>query len=182
MCFPEGCTMSNEIILITGGVKSGKSSFALQCGEQGTRERAFIATATARDDEMSVKIYNHQRERGDRWKTFEEPRDIPGLITKIAGVFDVVLVDCLTLWVSNMLTMYNLTHDEIQEEFARLRAALENVSSRIVLVTNEVGLGIIPADSLSRSYQNLLGNLNRDIARTATDLYLLVSGVPLKMK
>jgi len=174
--------MSNEIILVTGGVKSGKSSFALRCGEQSTRERAFIATATARDDEMSAKIYNHQRERADRWKTFEESRDIPGLIAKIAGVFDVVLVDCLTLWVSNLLTMYNQTHDEMQQEFIRLRAALENVSAKIILVTNEVGLGIIHADSLSRSYQNLLGNLNKDIARTATAVYLMISGVPLKMK
>jgi adenosylcobinamide kinase/adenosylcobinamide-phosphate guanylyltransferase len=174
--------MSNEIILLTGGVKSGKSAYALQCGEQGTSERAFVATATARDNEMTAKIEKHRMERGTRWKTFEEPRDIAGLIAKIAGVFDVVLVDCLTLWVSNMLTMYNLTHDEMAEAFAGLVAGVRKAPARIVLVTNEVGLGVIPADSMSRSYQNLLGNLNRDIARVATSVYFMVSGVPLKMK
>lgn len=168
--------------MITGGIKSGKSSFALACGEQGTRERAFVATACALDEEMQVKIDHHRRERADRWKTFEEPRDIAGLITKISGVFDVVLVDCLTLWVSNMLTVYGMTRDNIEQEFARLLDTVRSASARIILVTNEVGLGVIPADSLARSYQNLLGMLNRQTARAATSLYFLVSGVPLKMK
>ena len=174
--------MSGEIILITGGVKSGKSAFALTCGERETRERAFIATAMALDDEMKGKIEKHRRERGDRWKAFEEPKDIAGLVKKIAGVFDVVLVDCLTVWVSNLMTLYNMTADEMQREFDSLTGAVSTAAPRIILVTNEVGLGIMPADSLSRSYQHLLGALNKQIARTATSVYFLVSGVPLKMK
>jgi len=168
--------------MITGGVKSGKSSFALTCGETGTTERAFVATATGADDDMRAKIARHRAERGERWKTFEEPRNLAGLIPKIGGVFDVVLVDCLTMWVSNMLTLYTMTHSEIEDEFGKLCDALQKNTTRIILVTNEVGLGIMPADLLSRSYQNLLGMLNNLIARRATSLYFMVSGVPLRMK
>lgn len=171
-----------EIIMITGGIKSGKSSFALACGEQGTQERAFVATACAFDEEMQRKIHLHRQERADRWKTFEEPRDIVELITKISSVFDVVLVDCLTLWVSNMLTMYGMIPEDIEQESTRLLDAAKSASARIILVTNEVGLGVIPTDPLARSYQNLLGMLNKQAAQAASSLYFLLAGVPLKMK
>lgn len=174
--------MNNEIVLITGGVKSGKSSCALNFGNGKGQDRAFIATATAFDDEMQQKILNHRKERGDKWKTFEEPKDVAGVITKISGVFNVVLVDCMTLWVSNMLTVYNMTRDEIENEFAKLLAAVQKSRAVIIIVTNEVGLGIIPVDRITRSYQNLLGNLNREIAKIATDVYFMVAGMPLKMK
>jgi len=171
-----------DIILITGGVKSGKSSFALTCGEAKGNERAFVATATALDDEMARKISAHREERKDRWKTFEEPRDIAGVIEKIGGVFDVVLVDCLTMWVSNLLTLYNMTSDGILTEFEKLQKALADVPAEVVLVTNEVGLGIMPGDKLSRAYQHLLGLLNKEMAKAATGLYLMVAGFPLKIK
>ena len=174
--------MKNEIIVITGGVKSGKSSYALRCGEEKGAERAFVATATALDDEMAARINAHRLERGSRWKTFEEPRHIADLIAKIAGAFDVILIDCLTLWVSNLLTVYSMTRDAMDEECKKLIDALQGSSAKIILVTNEVGLGIIPADHISRSYQNLLGQLNRDAAKAASSAYFMVAGLPLKMK
>ncbi|MCX8043528.1 MAG: bifunctional adenosylcobinamide kinase/adenosylcobinamide-phosphate guanylyltransferase [Desulfobacterota bacterium] len=174
--------MSSDIIMITGGIKSGKSAFALSCGERDTKERAFVATACALDDDMQERILLHRKERGERWKTFEEARDIAGLIEKINGVFDVIVVDCLTMWVSNLLTIYTLTRQDIDYECKRLVDAVTSASSRIILVTNEVGMGIIPADDLARSYQHALGMVNRRVARAATNVYLLVAGVPLKMK
>jgi adenosylcobinamide kinase / adenosylcobinamide-phosphate guanylyltransferase len=174
--------MNSEIVLITGGVKSGKSTYALSYGREKGRDRAFVATAMDFDDEMHLKIMNHQKERGDIWKTFEEPKDIAGLVTKISGVFNIVLVDCMTLWVSNLLTVYNMTREDIESEFSNLVTSIQQSSASIVIVTNEVGLGIIPVDRITRSYQNLLGNLNREIAKIATDVFFMVAGMPLKMK
>jgi len=174
--------MEKEIILVTGGVKSGKSYWALQCGEEKGSERAFIATATALDMEMERRILKHQKERGDRWTTFEEPRDVSGLFERIKEGFDVVLIDCLTLWVSNLLTIYNMTEDSILQETGKFISALERDASRIILVTNEVGMGIIPADHVSRSCQDLLGSLNRGAAGIADSVYLMVSGIAQKIK
>lgn len=174
--------MEKEIILVTGGVKSGKSSWALQCGEEKGSERAFIATATALDKEMERKILMHQKERGNRWTTFEEPKDVTGLFERIKGEFDVVLIDCLTLWVSNLLTIYNMTEDSIVQESGKFISALEKATPDIILVTNEVGMGIMPADHVSRSYQDLLGRLNRDAAGIADSVCLMVSGIAQKIK
>ena len=174
--------MEKEIILVTGGVKSGKSYWALQCGEEKGAQRAFIATATALDKEMEHKILMHRQERGSRWTTFEEPKDVAGLFDRIKEGFDIVLIDCLTLWFSNLLTIYNMTDDYILQETGKFISVLKKATSRIILVTNEVGMGIIPTDHVSRSYQGLLGSLNRDVAGIADSVYLMVSGIPQKIK
>ena len=174
--------MGNKIILITGGVKSGKSAMALKRGEEKGPRRAFIATALSLDDEMEQKILAHRSERGDRWTTFEESRDIAGLINKIHGNFDIVLIDCLTMWVSNLLTVFNMTKEKILKESARLISGLEKTPLEIILVTNEVNMGIMPGDHVSRIYQALLGSLNRDAANIANSVYFLISGIPLKIK
>ncbi|MFC1592016.1 bifunctional adenosylcobinamide kinase/adenosylcobinamide-phosphate guanylyltransferase [Thermodesulfobacteriota bacterium] len=171
-----------EIVLITGGVKSGKSSWALEYAEKDTAARAFIATATARDEDMAARIRAHQAERAQRWTTIEEPGAIAGLIETAAADYDVVLVDCLTLWVSNLLTLEELPRDEILQRCAELAGVLERVRGRVLLVTNEVAMGIMPADALSRRYQELLGRLNSDIGRIADSVYLMVCGIPQKIK
>jgi adenosylcobinamide kinase/adenosylcobinamide-phosphate guanylyltransferase len=174
--------IDREIILITGGVKSGKSSWALQCGEKIGSKRAFVATATALDEEMEHKIRAHQKQRGDRWTTFEEPREVAGQVEKIAEQFDVVLVDCLTLWVSNLLTLYNMTEDTIRQESQQLAAVLKKSPSPIIVVSNEVSMGIMPADHVSRRYQTLLANTNRDVAAIAGNVYFMVSGIAQRIK
>jgi adenosylcobinamide kinase / adenosylcobinamide-phosphate guanylyltransferase len=174
--------MMPETVLVTGGVKSGKSAWALARGERLGERRVFVATATALDEEMRAKISAHQEERGARWQTREEPRNLPEAIEAAAAEADVVLVDCITLWVSNLLTLYALTPAEIVCEREKLCAALEAARAHILLVTNEVGLGIMPADSLSRRYQNLLGEVNRDIARWAGGVYVMVAGIAQRLK
>ena len=174
--------MQHDIILVTGGMKSGKSTWAMHFGENCASTRAFIATATACDDEMKRKIIAHQRERGDRWNTFEESRAVAQLLKNIEKDFDIVLIDCLTIWVSNLLTIYRLTEDTVLQEIDILMEALRESQTRVILVSNEVGMGIMPADSLSRSYQRLLGSVNKKIAGIADSVYFMVSGIPQKIK
>lgn len=173
---------NSSLILVTGGIKSGKSAYAQQLGEEVTGNRAFIATALALDEEMRERIRKHQADRRDKWETFEEPRDIGPLIERLSGIFGIILVDCLTMWISNLLTVHNLGPETIEKHAYELIKSLSARKSKIILVTNEVGMGIIPADSLSRSYQNLLGRLNRNIAAIADAVYLLVSGIPVAIK
>ena len=173
---------TNNITLITGGVASGKSAWALKLGETCGSNRAFLATATAQDAEMQQKIDTHRQERGNRWQTFEEPRDIAGTLEKIDGRFDVVIVDCLTLWVSNLLTLFGLSEHAAGQECARLVAAAHHAASPLILVSNEVTMGIMPADALSRSYQRLLGRLNKDMAAVAGTVYYMVCGIAQKIK
>ncbi len=172
----------NEIILITGGVKSGKSSWALKLGEEKEVDRAFIATAIAGDKEMEQKILLHQQERADRWMTFEEPREVADVLENKTTDFDVILIDCLTLWVSNLMTMYAMQREAILSEYKKLIEVLQKVPAKIIVVTNEVSMGIMPADDLSRDYQTLLGKINRDIAAVAKTVYFMVAGIPQKIK
>jgi adenosyl cobinamide kinase/adenosyl cobinamide phosphate guanylyltransferase len=174
--------MAGRIILITGGVTSGKSAYALKLGNEHGARRVFIATATAGDDEMARKIAAHKAERADLWQTHEEPRDIASALQRAAAKNDIVLVDCMTLWISNLLTLQNLDVVEIEKAANDFLEALKNAPCTVIVVTNEVGLGIMPSDSLSRRYQNLLGTVNRRIAEMADAVYLMVSGMPVKIK
>ncbi len=170
------------ITLVTGGIKSGKSRWAQKIGENINGSRAFIATALALDDEMRERIQQHQSDRADKWTTWEETRDIVPLLEKLTEQFDVVLLDCLTMWVSNLLTVFNESSQDIYQKTAELSNFLRNNnSSHIILVTNEVGMGIIPADALSRLFQTLLGKLNCQIATVADAVYVLVAGIPIKI-
>ena len=174
--------MAGRITLITGGVKSGKSAYALKLGREHGARRAFIATATGGDDEMARKIAAHKAERADRWQTYEEPCDIASVLNRVTAEHDMVLVDCMTLWVSNLLTLQNLGDDEIEAAFSGFMEALKNATCPVIVVTNEVGLGIMPADRLSRRYQNLLGAVNRRIAAISDSVYVMISGIPVKIK
>lgn len=174
--------MPGLITLITGGVKSGKSAYALKLGKDLGSKHAFIATATAGDDEMKRKIAAHRAERAGSWQTYEEPCDIASVLKRIAPEYDMVLIDCMTLWVSNLLTLHNLGDDEIEAAFSGFIRALDNAACRVIVVSNEVGLGIMPADRLSRRYQNFLGAVNSRIAGVADSVYMMISGLPVKIK
>jgi len=170
------------VTLITGGVKSGKSTWALRYAEERGTRRLFIATATAHDDEMRARIARHQEDRGRRWVTREEPRDIAGVIDQLQSDYDVLLIDCLTMWVSNLMTLYKEKEKDIADACAHLFSVLSGTANRIVFVTNEVGMGIIPADPLSRTYQRILGRLNADIAGLSDEVFVMLSGIAQRIK
>jgi adenosylcobinamide kinase/adenosylcobinamide-phosphate guanylyltransferase len=164
--------------LILGGAKSGKSAYALRLAEAIEGRRAFIATAQPTDDEMADKIKLHKAERADRWDTFEEPLNIAPLIRELATSYSVILIDCLTLWTSNLLLA---GHDFAKEQEALL-SSLTGVEASVFVVSNEVGLGIVPENRLARQFRNYAGDLNRAVAEVANDVYFITAGIPIKIK
>jgi len=166
-------------VLILGGARSGKSSFALSEASAIAGKKAFVATAESLDDEMTMRIARHRSERSHDWDTFEEPVELPALIFRIAPGHDVVLVDCLTLWVSNILTR-GLPFDRYSDQF--LQALTQQTRADLFIVSNEVGLGLVPDTPIGREYRDTLGRLNAGIAAISTDVYFMAAGIPLKIK
>lgn len=177
----------NRVIFITGGARSGKSSFALKKAEELPGRKIYIATAEPLDEEMRQRILRHQKERSSEWRTIEEPLKIAELIGSAPG--DVVLLDCLTLWLSNL--MRKEEEEGIDNSITNLLRALERFkelspsgpqSSTLFIVSNEVGMGIVPQNKMAREFRDLSGILNQRVAEIAQEVYLLVSGIPLKIK
>jgi adenosylcobinamide kinase/adenosylcobinamide-phosphate guanylyltransferase len=171
--------MEKKIIFITGGVRSGKSSFALKEAEKFKGKKAYIATAQALDEEMEQRIEKHKLSRGREWTTFEEPIKIAELIKKIDGEYDIILLDCLTLWLSNAI------HKdlELESEVKKIIDALNELKhSTIYIVSNEVGMGIVPENKLARKFRDMAGILNQKIAEISDEVYVLVAGIPLQIK
>ncbi len=168
------------IVLVGGGARSGKSRFALEYAAKQFERRAFIATAQAGDEEMAERIRRHQAARGPEWTTIEEPIDLVDALSRNAGPFDGLVVDCLTLWLSNVLL--SPEHDA-GKEIARLERHLSQWRGPgLVLVTNEVGCGIVPEDPLAREYRDLVGELNQAVGGLADEIYWMVFGTPLAVK
>ena len=168
------------IILIGGGARGGKSRFALDYASAPSQRRAFVATAEARDDEMRERIRAHQAARGSDWTTIEEPRDLANVLASRAKEFDLLLIDCVTLWLSNILL--DAARDT-ETEIRRLLDVLdEPPNATVILVTNEVGCGIVPENDLAREFRDLAGRLNQELARRADQVYWMVFGIPLEVK
>ena len=166
------------ITLITGGARSGKSAFALEHAAALGARRAFIATAQALDDEMRARIERHKKERGKLWLSVEEPLEVARWLDENAGEFDVVLLDCLTLWLSNTM----LDGGDVEAASKRLVCPMAEAPCLVVAVTNEGGMGIVPESALGREYRDHAGMLNQMVAREAGEVYLVVSGIPLCIK
>ncbi|MDT8316696.1 MAG: bifunctional adenosylcobinamide kinase/adenosylcobinamide-phosphate guanylyltransferase [bacterium] len=187
----------SEFIFITGGRRSGKSAYALDLAESIGKKRLYIATAEALDDEMKNRIARHQKERGDSWVTAEEPIDVAGVIEKAKG-HDVILIDCLTLWLCNIMHKNvplpstpsregrgsNLIEgdEEVLSRIDSLANACINNKTTVIAVTNELGLGVIPGDPLSRRYTDLAGIMNQRMAAAANRVVMTVSGIALTIK
>lgn len=167
-----------QTTLILGGVRSGKSAYALAQANELEGSKAFIATAEALDDEMALRVERHKAERGPAWATFEEPIGIAPLLDGLAEQYSIIVVDCLTLWVSNIMH----AGKDLDVEFAALLSALAPGSGRLYLVSNEVGMGIVPDSPLARDYRDALGTLNRMIAQAAQRVVLMVAGIPMEVK
>jgi adenosylcobinamide kinase/adenosylcobinamide-phosphate guanylyltransferase len=172
-------SLAVSLVLIGGGARSGKSRHALALARQSGSRLAFIATACADDDEMRVRIALHQRERGAEFTTFEEPLAIARLLETEGRRFDAMLVDCLTLWLSNMLCG---GMPAIEDECRHMVETAAAVPSRVLLVTNEVGCGIVPENALARQFRDLAGSLNQMAAQAAAEVYWMAFGIPLKVK
>ncbi len=169
-----------KITFIIGGSRSGKSGYAVKLADKGGKV-AFIATGVGLDDEMRRRIHAHRKRRPSSWKTFEEPLNIRAAVKKAASRFDVILIDCLTLLVSNQM-MARRSEAAIKEEMSRLLASLKRAKASAIIVSNEVGLGIVPANKLARAFRDIGGRVNQMAARRADEVYFLVSGLPVKIK
>jgi adenosylcobinamide kinase/adenosylcobinamide-phosphate guanylyltransferase len=165
------------VTLALGGVRSGKSRYALNYAQRFSRV-TFVATAQASDEEMAEKIRRHRLERPESWRTIEEPVDLAGAID-VAGVCDLVLIDCLTVFAGNLL---GLAADDSAAHIDRFLAALRRTPTSIVLVSNEVGSGVVPAYPSGRQFRDLLGELNQKVAAIADNVVLMIAGLPLALK
>jgi adenosylcobinamide kinase/adenosylcobinamide-phosphate guanylyltransferase len=167
-------------ILVTGGARSGKSSFALNAAAGLGGKKAFIATMEPLDVEGRERIEKHRKARGEEWETFEEPLDVPGLIRRASGEYGTVVIDCLTLWLSNLMHSGKDVEAEINSLVDAVRESA--FGGGLVVVTNEVGMGIVPENDLARRFRDLAGVLNRRVAEAVDEAYLMVSGMPLTVK
>ncbi|MHB8836309.1 MAG: bifunctional adenosylcobinamide kinase/adenosylcobinamide-phosphate guanylyltransferase [Candidatus Methylomirabilia bacterium] len=183
----------SRIILVTGGSRSGKSAHALRLAESRPGPWTFVATCPAIDEEMASKIEVHQQERDARaWTTIEEEIDLAGAITRAgagvaAGSAGVILVDCLTLWVNNLMYRASLAGREVTEQevagsTAAVVRAARSAPGTVIFVTNEVGLGIVPRDASTRLYRNLVGRCGQTIAAASDAAFLVVCGMPITLK
>jgi adenosylcobinamide kinase / adenosylcobinamide-phosphate guanylyltransferase len=188
--------MNKKIIFIIGGARSGKSSFALAKSLHIVGRKAYIATAEALDKEMTKRIEQHKKQRGKEWDTYEEPMKIAGVMKVLCGNYSVVVLDCLTLWLSNLFMKtqskgYGLP--AIETEIKELLDSLIQFKSSaacvpgsglcsLYIVSNEVGMGIVPENETARKFRDMAGILNQKIAEVSDEVYMLVAGIPLKVK
>lgn len=172
-------TPDQGITFVLGGARSGKSSFALSRASAIPGRKAYIATAQAFDDEMKARIMAHKLDREEGWDTFEEPLQLAKTVREALERYEVIVIDCMTLWLSNLL----LQDKEIEKETRAFHSSLLSPhSSRFFLVSNEVGMGIVPVNDLARRFRDLAGTLNQMIAGIADEVYLVTAGIPLRIK
>jgi adenosylcobinamide kinase/adenosylcobinamide-phosphate guanylyltransferase len=164
--------------LVLGGQRSGKSRYAERLVTESGLARIYLATATAGDGEMAGRIAAHRERRTGEWATVEEPLDLSGALDRVARAGAVVLVDCLTLWVNNLFAAGR----DVGAAGEALVAALVRAGGPVVLVSNEVGSGIIPDNALARAYADALGVLNQRVAAAVARVILVVAGLPLVLK
>jgi adenosylcobinamide kinase / adenosylcobinamide-phosphate guanylyltransferase len=174
-------TRQSSVTLVLGGVRSGKSRYAQQLAEQSGRV-VFVATATISDDEMRRKIERHREDRPKEWLTIEEPLELSQVLAQHESSCDVILIDCVTIFAANLLEKEGEDRSAIDDRIARLCDALRSTRCAVVLVSNEVGSGVVPAYPMGRRYRDLLGEINQSIAKVADDVVLMVAGLPLALK
>lgn len=179
----------SKIILVTGGARSGKSTFAEKTASSITKgKKAYIATAQIFDDEMAQRVKIHQSRRDDTWVTFEAPFEAEKAIEESNKIADVILFDCMTIYISNFLCTYESLDDiddinaELKRTVNKLIEAAKKFNGTIIFVTNEVGAGIVPENKLARVFRDCAGIANQMIAASADEVYLTVCGIPVTVK
>lgn len=171
--------MPTRHVLILGGARSGKTGLAERLAMRAGDAPAYLATAQALDAEMRERVATHQRTREGRFKTIEAPIELSDAIISASKIHDVVLVDCLTLWMTNMLTA-GLDVAGLVEELAVTLAQIKR--ARVILVSNEVGLGIVPDNAMARNFRDLAGAAHQRLAEVCADVYFVAAGLPLTLK
>jgi adenosylcobinamide kinase/adenosylcobinamide-phosphate guanylyltransferase len=165
-------------LLVLGGARSGKSRYAQARAEAFDLELIFIATAQAFDEEMHDRIARHREDRGPRWRTVEEPVNLAEAIIANSSPGTLILVDCLTLWASNLM----LAHHDVSAASETLSDAISIAAGPLVFVSNEVGLGIVPDNPLARCFRDHAGRLNQRVAASVSEVVMTISGIPLVLR
>jgi adenosylcobinamide kinase/adenosylcobinamide-phosphate guanylyltransferase len=170
--------LTGKTALVLGGARSGKSAFAERLARDSGMERHYIATGQAYDDEMRDRIAKHRDDRGPSWITHEVPLELTRTLGEIDQAGRVVLIDCLTLWVTNLM----MSEADISARAAELVARVSASRATVLLVSNEVGLGIVPENRMAREFRDHAGRLHQQIAAAASDVFFIAAGLPLRMK
>ncbi|MDD2582770.1 MAG: bifunctional adenosylcobinamide kinase/adenosylcobinamide-phosphate guanylyltransferase [Desulfuromonadaceae bacterium] len=173
-------------ILITGGARSGKSAFAEKLAWEFGAPLGYLATARTLDSEMDERVRRHRERRGSEWSTIEEPLNLSQALARCDGQYRAILVDCVTLWLSNLLFKYEdageLIEERIHEDLQRLKGTLNGMVTPVVLVSNEVGMGIVPDNAMARMFRDIAGTTNQALAAAADEVHAVISGIPLRLK
>lgn len=170
----------NKITLVLGGARSGKSTYASRLAERCFKRPLFIATAEAFDSEMTDRIARHRSSRGPEWSCIEEPLDVAGVLQGLPAGRDGVLLDCITVWLCNVLVKEGAA--AIEKRKSALISALKEMKCDVIVVSNEVGQGIVPGNEIGREFRDYAGWLNQDLAAAADTVVFLVAGIPLVIK
>lgn len=164
-----------------GGCRSGKSSHALHLAEQIPGQKIFIATCVPHDEEMEERVLHHQLQRSSTWKTLEVPFFLPEAINKHGLKGNVILVDCLTLWINNLI-LDDDKPEKINRHIQKLTQSIETIECPVILVSNEVGTGIVPENKLARLFRDITGFANQKVAAYVDQVIWMVAGIPVKIK
>ncbi|MGD9034577.1 MAG: bifunctional adenosylcobinamide kinase/adenosylcobinamide-phosphate guanylyltransferase, partial [Desulfobacteraceae bacterium] len=170
-----------QIIFVTGGCRSGKSRFALEYANKHFKSKMFFATAPALDDEMKKRIKAHQEARGPEWAAIEEKTEIANAVASIETKYEVILLDCMTLWLSNLI----MAGEPESQIFSRTEAfieAIQKIPQSVIIVSNEVGYGIVPVNDIARQYRDIMGTVNQRLAACADVVVWTVVGLPQVIK
>ena len=168
------------LCFILGGARSGKSRLALTLAGRDL-PKAFVATGEPGDEEMAARIRKHRQERDPSWETHEIPIDVSDWLKSKGGLYKAVVIDCLTLWLSNLLHS-GLQESQVLSSIDELLESARMVPGTVVFVSNEVGLGIVPGDAVTRQFRDLAGGMNQRVAAAADAVHLCVSGLPVQLK
>ncbi len=173
--------MSGKTILVTGGSRSGKSRYALQLAKNTNASKIFLATAEPLDDEMTERIQKHQEARGKEWITIEEPLDPTSVLRNKGNQPGFIIIDCVTLWLSNMTTK-NMAQQTILQQVHEFISVCKNCTSHIIVITNELGSGIVPLEPSARAFRDIAGETNQILASKFDEVISMVSGIPITIK
>ncbi len=170
----------SSIVFVFGGARSGKSAFALAQASAMAGKKVYVATAQAHDAEMVERIDKHRRERGSDWETLEEPMFLGRAVRSVSRTHDIAIIDCLTLWLSNLLGEGDAS-EEAEDDLIDALRTLDHMT-RLFIVSNEVGMGIVPENALARQFRDMAGRLHQRVAGVADEVFLVAAGIPIKIK
>lgn len=179
----------SKIIFLLGGARSGKSSYAIELAKRISDKVLYLATGVPCDDETKAKIEKHKKARPKSWTVIEKPLNVETALKEIDNSIEVVIIDCFTFWVSNLLLHYqdkkvdsSYLETEITTRVLQVISIARNIKAQVIIVSNEVGLGIVPETSLGRIFRDILGRANQMVTASADEVLLMVAGIPIKVK